>query len=389
MAEKILRGAPRRRRPEGTSSPATRSSFSVDGGYSHEFTTAQVDYFLEQEYGAGLQGQEPREVRRLRGPPDLRRRASRAWRPSPRRSRRCAGSRRSSRRRRACATTRRRTASRPASATRSRASSSSTRATSSRRRTATRAWAAGTTRSPTASARRSTRSSSTRASRSPRSPSRSASSCTARLRPGVTAKDVILHILATFAKNQDTLDRVMEFGGPGTRGAVDGRARDAREHGDGVRREGGRGRGRRAHGRVDRGAPARRVEATTCAARLVKPDAGATYAGGVHKIDLASIEPMVAHPGDPDRGIPSDPTNGALIRELPVGQDRHRLRRLVHGGQGRRPRHLRRGRGRGGRRGAARRAGGASSSSSSAPRPSRATRSARATSTSSRRPASR
>src|SRR4029434_9947156 len=24
----------------------------VDGGYSHEFTTAQVDYFLEQEYGA-------------------------------------------------------------------------------------------------------------------------------------------------------------------------------------------------------------------------------------------------------------------------------------------------------------------------------------------------
>src|SRR5204862_6117899 len=27
--------------------------FAVDGGYSHEFTTAQVDWFLEREYGAG------------------------------------------------------------------------------------------------------------------------------------------------------------------------------------------------------------------------------------------------------------------------------------------------------------------------------------------------
>ncbi|MEJ2085476.1 MAG: aconitase family protein, partial [Acidobacteriota bacterium] len=35
-----------------------------------------------------------------------------------------------------------------------------------------------------------------------------------------------------------------------------------------------------------------------------------------HLIDLSSIEPMVAHPGDPDRGVPSDPTNGVLISEL-------------------------------------------------------------------------
>ena len=35
------------------------------------------------------------------------------------------------------------------------------------------------------------------------------------LRPGVTAKDVMLHILAHHAKRQETLDRVMEFGGPG------------------------------------------------------------------------------------------------------------------------------------------------------------------------------
>ncbi|HLL22519.1 MAG TPA: aconitase family protein, partial [Kofleriaceae bacterium] len=36
-----------------------------------------------------------------------------------------------------------------------------------------------------------------------------------KLRPGVTAKDVMLHILATYAKREDTLNRVMEFGGDG------------------------------------------------------------------------------------------------------------------------------------------------------------------------------
>src|SRR5438445_2875237 len=35
------------------------------------------------------------------------------------------------------------------------------------------------------------------------------------LRPGVTAKDVMLSILANHAKQQLTLDRVIEFGGPG------------------------------------------------------------------------------------------------------------------------------------------------------------------------------
>ena len=51
-------------------------------------------------------------------------------------------------------------------------------------------------------------------------------------------------------------------------------------------------------------------------ARTVEPDAGAVYAGGVHRIDLSTIAPMVATPGDPDRGIASDPTNGALVDDL-------------------------------------------------------------------------
>ena len=44
----------------------------VDAGYSHEFTTAQVDKFLADEYGADYKLAEPDEVRRVRGPPDLR-----------------------------------------------------------------------------------------------------------------------------------------------------------------------------------------------------------------------------------------------------------------------------------------------------------------------------
>ncbi len=37
-------------------------------------------------------------------------------------------------------------------------------------------------------------------------------------------------------------------------------------------------------------------------ARFVAPDPGAQYAGGVHTIDLATIAPMVAEPGDPTYG---------------------------------------------------------------------------------------
>ena len=51
-------------------------------------------------------------------------------------------------------------------------------------------------------------------------------------------------------------------------------------------------------------------------AKVVAPDPGAQYAGGVHTIDLAQIRPMVATPGDQAKGIPSDPTNGAVIADL-------------------------------------------------------------------------
>jgi len=94
---------------------------------------------------------------------------------------------------------------------------------------------------------------------------------TGRLRPGVTAKDVMLHILATYAKREDT--RWIAARRPG-------------------------------------------VSIDELRAKVVTPDPGAEHAGGIHRIDLAQIQPMVATPGDPDRGVASDPKNGALIPEI-------------------------------------------------------------------------
>ena len=93
------------------------------------------------------------------------------------------------------------------------------------------------------------------------------------------------------------------------------------------------------------GSPRRRPGADLDAlrARFVAPDAGrGLRRRRAHASTCGAIEPMVADPGDPDRGIPSDPTNGRLVRELGDVRHRHRLRRLVHRRQGGRLRHVRR-----------------------------------------------
>ncbi len=132
---------------------------------------------------------------------------------------------------------------------------------------------------------------------------------------GCTAKDVMLLILDTFAKREDTLNRSMEFGGPGLKSlhpderatlcnmATECTARTGIAEGDRALAE---WLAERRSGRS-----VREIEAS-----FVRPDAGAHYAGGVHRIELSAIKPMVAHPGDPDRGIPSDPTNGAVIADI-------------------------------------------------------------------------
>jgi 3-isopropylmalate/(R)-2-methylmalate dehydratase large subunit len=135
-----------------------------------------------------------------------------------------------------------------------------------------------------------------------------------RLAPYVTAKDVMLHLLCTYAKRQDTLDRVMELGGPGLASlSPDERATLANMATECAARSGIV----EADERLFAWLAARRPGgAEPLRARAVAPDPGARYDGGVHTIDLSSLRPMVATPGDPDRGIPSDPTNGAFVDEI-------------------------------------------------------------------------
>ena len=138
---------------------------------------------------------------------------------------------------------------------------------------------------------------------------------TGALRSGVTAKDVMLHILATFAKREDTLNRVMEFGGPGLfslspdeRATLANMATECSARG--------------AVMEVDevmlQWIVARRPDADLAALRkkVISPDTGAHHDGGVHVIDLSGVAAMVATPGDPDHGIASDPKNGANIADL-------------------------------------------------------------------------
>ncbi|HVR44502.1 MAG TPA: aconitase family protein [Thermoanaerobaculia bacterium] len=136
-----------------------------------------------------------------------------------------------------------------------------------------------------------------------------------RLAENVTAKDVMLYILLEYAKQQRTLNRVMEFGGPGLRGlSLDERATLANM----ATECSARGAIVEADEETFRWIASMRpgTDLDALRARAVFPDPGAEYAGGVHTIDLAAIRPMVAHPGDPDHGIPSDPTNGAFVDDI-------------------------------------------------------------------------
>ena len=138
---------------------------------------------------------------------------------------------------------------------------------------------------------------------------------TGSLASNVTAKDVMLFILLHYARSQTTLNRIMEFTGPGLAGlsmderatltnmATECAARTAIVEADEITWEW------LARHRSD-------VDIDAYKANAIRPDSDAVYDGGVHQIDLTAIQPMVAHPGDPDRGIPSDPTNGVAVSEI-------------------------------------------------------------------------
>ena len=135
------------------------------------------------------------------------------------------------------------------------------------------------------------------------------------LNPGCTAKDVILHILLEYASTSETLDRSMEFGGSGLASlsmderatlcnmATECSAKTGICEPDDVTVEWLMKR-------------RKNLSEDDIRAAFVLPDEGAHYDGGVYTINLSGIVPMVAHPGNPDEGIPSDPTNGVNISDI-------------------------------------------------------------------------
>jgi len=125
----------------------------------------------------------------------------------------------------------------------------------------------------------------------------------------------MLHVLGTYAKREETLDRVMEWGGEGLFAmSPDERATLANM----ATECSARGAVMEVDDDMLEWIASRRADRTSADlnSRVVRPDPGATYDGGVHKIDLATIAPMVATPGNPDEGIPSDPKNGAAISDI-------------------------------------------------------------------------
>ena len=138
---------------------------------------------------------------------------------------------------------------------------------------------------------------------------------TGTLRANVTAKDVMLYILLQYAKPQVTLDRIMEFTGPGLRSlSLDERATLANMATECAARTAIIEADEKTFAWIAAMRPG--IDVDSLKARGVSPDPDAEYAGGIHTIDLGAIQPMVAHPGDPDHGVPSDPTNGAFVSEF-------------------------------------------------------------------------
>ena len=136
-----------------------------------------------------------------------------------------------------------------------------------------------------------------------------------QLRDNVTAKDVMLHILLHHAKPEHTLNRVMEFTGPGAAGlSMDERATLANMATECTARGAIVEADDKTWDWLERHRPG--VDIDALRQRQVQADPDARYDGGVYTIDLFSIQPMVANPGDPDHGVPSDPTNGELVADV-------------------------------------------------------------------------
>jgi 3-isopropylmalate/(R)-2-methylmalate dehydratase large subunit len=122
------------------------------------------------------------------------------------------------------------------------------------------------------------------------------------LRPGVTAKDVMLYLLSQpFWKSGDGIGKVLEFAGDGVRAmGLDERATLTNMA---VEAGGFTGIIEADEVVVDYLVTQRGLDADAVRARIVKADPGAAYVA-TFDVDLATLEPMVATPGDPRNGVP-------------------------------------------------------------------------------------
>jgi 3-isopropylmalate/(R)-2-methylmalate dehydratase large subunit len=130
---------------------------------------------------------------------------------------------------------------------------------------------------------------------------------TGLLRPGVCAKDVMLHVLSQpFFKSGQGIAKVLEFAGDGVRAlSLDERATLTNMA---VEAGGFTGIIEADDVVVDYLVKQRGIDADYVRRRVVRADPDAHYVA-TFEIDLTTLEPMVATPGDP--------RNGIVVRDLP------------------------------------------------------------------------
>jgi 3-isopropylmalate/(R)-2-methylmalate dehydratase large subunit len=123
-----------------------------------------------------------------------------------------------------------------------------------------------------------------------------------KLRPGVTAKDVMLYLLSQeFWRTGKGIGKVLEFAGDGVRAmGLDERATLTNMA---VEAGGFTGIIEADEVVVDYLVKQRGLDADAVRARIVKADPGAEYMA-TFDVDLSTLEPMVATPGDPRNGVP-------------------------------------------------------------------------------------
>jgi 3-isopropylmalate/(R)-2-methylmalate dehydratase large subunit len=142
-----------------------------------------------------------------------------------------------------------------------------------------------------------------------------------KLREGVTAKDVMLYLLSQpFWKSGDGIGKVLEFAGDGVRAMpLDERATLTNMA---VEAGGFTGIIEADEVIVDYMVKQRGMKADDVRARIVKADPGAEYFA-TFDVDLGTLEPMVATPGDPRNGVPlralAEATGGDVKIDIAYG----------------------------------------------------------------------